>query len=186
MGDGGRCLRIHGGQECPHRAVLHHEGLAAGATGGAGGRGSGSRGVSRDGRGQVTPLQLCRQACGLPHHLFQTGPVQGTPAPVAAPMPATPARPILILLFLLAAGGAGGGRKVVSAPSPLTRSGRNHPPCNPGPYSLGDTSSRTPRTTSMIGACPQAPPQDPVHGVTYPLGPHLWGAMSLRPPGPQL
>lgn len=182
VGDGGRSLRIHGGQERPHRAVLHHEGLAAGAAGGSGGRGSGSRGVSRGGRGQVTPLQLCRQARGLPHHLFQTGPAQGTPAPTAAPVSAPPARPILILLFLLAADAAGEKRKEVSALNATAKKWQEPPPpCHPGPHSLGDTSSRTPRMPSMMGACPQDP-QDPVHRVIYPLGPHLWGAMYLRPP----
>lgn len=109
MGDWGRSPRLHDGQERPHRAVLHHEGLAAGAAGGAGGSDGGSRGVSGVGKGQVTPLQLCRQPRGFPHHLFQTGPAQRTPAPIA--VPASPARAILSLLFLLAADGAGkGGR----------------------------------------------------------------------------
>lgn len=135
MGDGGRTPRLHDGQQRPHRAVLHHEGLAAGAAGGARGRGGGSRGVSRVGRGQVTSLQLCRQARGLPHHLFQTGPAQGTPAPVAAP-PAPPARAILSLLFLLAADGAGGrGGKVMSAHNVTAKKWREPPMLSRTPLS---------------------------------------------------
>lgn len=52
------------------------------------------------------------------------------------------------------------------------------PPCYPGPHSLGDT---PPRTASMRGACRQDA-QDSVNGVTCPLGPHPWGAMSLVAP----
>lgn len=178
VGDGGRSPRLHGGQERPHRAVLHHEGLAAGAAGCAGGCGSRSWGISGSGRGQVTPLQLCCQARGLPHHLFQTGPTQGTPAPVAAPVLALPAWAILILLFLLAEDGEGGGAMVVSAPNATATKWQEPPTAIQDPIHCVTRPPRTPRTTSMRGTGPQDP-QDRVQGVTCPLGPHLWDAISL-------
>lgn len=84
----------HGGQQLPHGAVLHHEGLAAGVSGAAPPprrAGAGAQG------GQVAVLQLGRQPRGLAHHLLQLRPAQGAPA--HAP------RGLLILLILLPAAG---------------------------------------------------------------------------------
>lgn len=84
----------HGGQQRPHGAVLHHEGLTAGAAGAAPPLAGGQR-------GQLALLQLRCQARGLTHHLLQPGPAQGAPAPVCAP------RGLLVVVIILTAGGEG-------------------------------------------------------------------------------
>lgn len=91
LGDAGS---RHGGQQGPHRAVLHHKGLTAGAAGAPPPRAGGQR-------GQVALLQLCCQASGLTHHLLQPGPTQGAPAPVCAPWG------LLLVVIILTAGGEG-------------------------------------------------------------------------------